>query len=1154
MNSLFNAFSESLHTGFINKSIQSDLIYQPELLVNQKSPVKKVLSTILNELENCQHFYISVAFVTTSGVAAIINKLQELEHKNIKGVIIVSQYLNFTQPEALKRLAQFKNIKLRVLTNGNAHAKCYIFKNNDYYNIIVGSSNLTAQALSTNKEWNIKVSALNESGLVANILDEFETDFQNSIPVSKEYILSYEIIYKKQFQNYKLSKIQDEIDFEIKVQPNSMQIEALRNLKELREQKKTKAILISATGTGKTFLSAFDAKEFNPKKLLFVVHRLTIAKASLKTFQKVFGANRTMGLYSGNSRELDCDFIFSTIQTISKIEHLESFSKQHFDYVIIDESHRSAAESYLNLLNYFQPKFLLGMTATPERTNGENIFKLFDYNIAYEIRLQRALEENMLCPFHYYGVTDLIINDSKRENKKDFNLLVSNERVNKIIEQSNFYGCDNGIVRGLVFCSRREEAYELSSLFNENGFKTIALTSDNLGTNVVSREEAIEKLESENLNDKLDYIFTVDIFNEGIDIPKVNQIILLRPTESAIIFIQQLGRGLRKVSGKSYLTVIDFIGNYANNYLIPIALYGDTSYNKDRLRKLISEGSRMIPGASTINFDQITKERIYQSIDSANLKLFTNLKMDYDLLKFKIGRIPAMMDFIEHGSRDPYQYVEYEKSYYNFVKRIEQSDVAELPQKQTKLLELFSSEINNSKRLEESLILKNLIEFGSLSIADLKLSILNKYEYAVSDETIVSCIANLNFEFVTEINAGRLISAREIYNLNIVKIQDENILFTTEFKGYLENVTFKKYLLDSTLYSIYEFDSLFEAENWDDGFVLYRKYSRKDVFRILNTKTNPVAQNVGGYLVSNDFSNCPVFVNYNKEENISESTKYEDKFISPKSFEWMSKSNRRIESNDVQGILGKSGKIRLPLFIKKSNDEGKDFYFMGEITPDLNCIEQTTIKNDEGNILPIVKILFHMNYPVSSTMYKYLHEAIGENSAEQKLETIKIRPILNIDNDNNENEFKSQIPFYDFYAAAGSFSEMQFEKNYKMIEGPANLKNPEDYFALKIVGESMNRVISNGSICLFKIYKGGSRNGKIVLVENKDIQDQDFHSAYTIKTYLSEKVGSQEGWEHNSIILRPNSYDDKYENIILNQENSSGMRVVGEFIEIIAIL
>jgi superfamily II DNA or RNA helicase len=1145
MDKLTEIFNKSLQTGYVDKTISSDLDYQPELLVNQKNPPKKVLSSILHELENCNQFYISVAFVTTSGVATIINKLKELESREIKGQILVSQYLNFTQPEALKRLLQFKNIDLRIATTGNAHAKGYIFKNKEHFNLIVGSSNLIAQALSTNKEWNIKVSALDESGLVEKLLNEFKSDFEKATHVTAEYILSYEEIYKNQFLLNTKNKFQRLVESEAIITPNSMQIEALENLKKLRANNKDKALIISATGTGKTYLSAFDAEAMNPKKLLFVVHRLTIAKDSLNTFRNVFGENKTMGLYSGESRDLDCDFVFSTIQTISKSTHLENFSKDHFDYIIIDETHRSGADSYLRLIDHFEPKFLLGMTATPERTDGNDIFKLFDHNIAYEIRLHRAMEEEMLSSFHYYGVTDLLIENNEVDHKSDFNLLTSRERVDRVIEQAKFYGSDNGITRGLIFCSRKKEAVDLSALFNLKGYRTVALTGD---SSEIERADSIEKLESDNLGEKLDYIFTVDIFNEGIDIPKINQIIMLRPTESAIIFIQQLGRGLRKVEGKRYLTVIDFIGNYENNYLIPIALYGDSSYNKDSIRKLITEGSRMIPGASTINFDQITKERIFESIDSANMQLLSNLKKDYNLLKFKLGRIPMMMDFIKHGSRDPYLFVNYSNSYYNFVLKVEEEYNQELSIKQVKLLELFAKEINNSKRIEESLIIKLLIESGKLSVTDFKETIFKKYHYSISDETIKSCVSNLNFEFIREKEDGKMLSVNEIYDLDIIKIENGGFIFSRIFLSYLIQETFKKHLIDSTDYSIYEFDKLFVPDNWRNGFVLYRKYSRKDVFRILNVSVNPVAQNVGGYLVSPDNAHCPIFVNYHKEENISESTKYEDEFVNNKEFDWMSKSNRKIDSKDVQSILGKNGDIRLPLFIKKNNDEGIDFYYVGEVSPELNKVEPTTMTNDKGKQIPVVKIRFNLENPVTAPLYNYLQEnrEIRGSTSENIVKTVSLVGTTSI-----EKELLNPIPLYNFYAAAGTFTEMQSEKDFSLIEGSEKSNLNSDYFACKIVGESMNRIIPNGSICLFKANPAGSRNGKIVLVENMDIQDQDFNSAFTIKTYSSEKVFSGESWRHESIVLRPNSVDDSYEDIIINEESASGMRVVGEFIEIL---
>lgn len=230
MDKLIQIFNSSLQTGYVDKNIISEVSYQPELLVNQKNPPVKVLSSILQELDNCNKFYISVAFVTTSGVATIINKLKELENRKIKGEILVSQYLNFTQPEALKRLLQFKNIDLRIATTGNAHSKGYIFKNNEHYNLIIGSSNLTAHALSTNKEWNIKISALDESGIVEKVINEFQSDFKKATKVTYEFIFYYEEIYKNQFLLNKKNSTDNNIESQIIISPNSMQNEALENL------------------------------------------------------------------------------------------------------------------------------------------------------------------------------------------------------------------------------------------------------------------------------------------------------------------------------------------------------------------------------------------------------------------------------------------------------------------------------------------------------------------------------------------------------------------------------------------------------------------------------------------------------------------------------------------------------------------------------------------------------------------------------------------------------------------------------------------------------------------------------------------------------------------------------------------------------------
>lgn len=960
---------QSLISGFIDNLHPSKQEYLPKLLLNDKINGKKVLTTIDKELRSCDEFWFSVAFVTKSGVAVLINLLKELERKKIKGKILVSQYQNFTQPEALRTLLKLSNIDVRIVVKGDFHAKGYLFKKDNHYDLIIGSSNLTASALGSNKEWNLKVSSTHEGNLISDALREFNNEFENSVAVTTEFINEYEKIYKAQKEFSSRDENRMKVFQNQMFQPNSMQVEALKSLKKLRLENKNKALLISATGTGKTYLSAFDVKEVNPKTCLFIVHRANIAKAAMKTYSKVFDSDKSMGMYSGEQKEIEADFLFSTVQTISIDANLNQFEKHHFDYIVIDETHRAGADSYQKILNHFEPKFLLGMTATPERMDGFDIFKEFDYNIAYEIRLHRALEEQMLCMFHYFGVTDITVDGQVLEEDASFNLLSSNERIHNIIEKAEFYGCDNGCVRGLVFCSSVEESNKLSKAFNSRGYKSISLSGSSTEK---ERADAIARLESNNEVDKLDYIFTRDIFNEGIDIPKVNQIIMLRATQSAIIFVQQLGRGLRKADNKEYVTIIDFIGNYSNSYLVPVALYGNTSYNKDTLRKLMVSGSNLIPGASTVNFDKITRERIFESIDKANMQLKKDLVKDYELLKFKIGKNPMMLDFLEHGARDPQLYVEYSRSYFNFVQGQEQELRECLSSMQVKLIELFSNEIANTKRIEEVILLSELIKNESIQKEQFKAIVLARYGIAVSDETLTSCIRNINFEFVTENENKKLITVKEKYNLKIIADNNGEIMLESNFKLLLDNVTFFTFLMDVLTYSQITYDSFFEKTKYIDGFILYRKYSRKDVFRILNWDKNPIAQNVGGYMIRSDKRNCPIFVTYHKDENISDTTKYHDGFINHYEFEWMSKSKRTLNSPDVVAIRNYKEGLRIPLFIKKSNGESNDFYYMGDITPINDSIEQTTMPDGKDGHVSVVKMRFLMHRPVEDSVYEYL--------------------------------------------------------------------------------------------------------------------------------------------------------------------------------------
>jgi len=952
-------------TGYIDDTFPSKKYYRPSLILNDHKRGQKVLEFLLGEFSTCKSFKLGVAFLTRSGVACIHQSLKDLIQRDVPGQILISQYLNFSDPEALRILTRFENLEVRLLAEGNFHGKSYLFDHEEYATLLIGSSNLTQDALGKNTEINLSVTLTKQSEIYQSISTSFDQWFSNANAATDWVLEQYAEQYK--LNNEHITATKPKSNFLLV--PNSMQIDALKSLRTIRQKQVTRSLVISATGTGKTVLSAMDAKQAGAKRLLFVVHRLNIAKKAMVEFRKVFGPDKSMGLYSGTERSTNSDFIFSTVQTINKEKHLRQFLPDEFDYIIIDETHRAGAQTYHKVFNYFRPDFLLGMTATPERTDGFDVFSLFDHEIGYEIRLHKAMEVNLLVPFHYFGITDITVDGNSLNEKSDFAKLISEARVENIIRVLNDYGSDNGVPRGLVFCSRVEEAEALAKAFNEKGLRSKALSGSNPE---YEREDSIRQLESDILSEKLDYIFTVDIFNEGIDIPKINQIIMLRPTQSAIIFVQQLGRGLRKNPGKEYLTVIDFIGNYENNYLIPVALFGDASYNKDRLRKLLSAGSSLIPGASTISFERIAKERIFASIDSANLQKKKALVEDYRLMRYRLGHPPMMMDFYVNEARDPYQFVEYSGSFLQFALTEEpnltvDSDIAEL-------ISNLSRHVADGKRVYEVLLLKMLLNNnGLVFVRDLINVVYTRTSIKMDKATLASTINSLNLEFATDRQDNKTFSIAEIFGYEIVRREGDHILVGRSLKKLLRDPVTCLYLEDIYEYAIARFFKDFLRKDFVDGFKRGSKYSRKDVLRILNWNQNQNAQNIGGYKVSPGGQNCPIFVNYHKEETISDTTKYEDKFINPSQFVYMSKSKRTTNSPDVIAIRNQAeSEIRLPLFVKKSNDEGREFYYLGELTPIPETFIDSQMSIENGSSVSVVKMEFLLDKPVEPNLYKYI--------------------------------------------------------------------------------------------------------------------------------------------------------------------------------------
>ncbi|MFC6038875.1 DUF3427 domain-containing protein [Paenisporosarcina macmurdoensis] len=959
MGNFLRNLEDSLQKGFINQNFITPGSYKPQLLVNNTAENENVLSTLLDELEHCENFLFSVAFITESGLATLKAHLHDLKLKGIRGRILTSTFLQFNQPKVFKELLKIENVKVRLTDIKGFHSKGYIFQHPTHYSLIVGSSNLTSHALKVNYEWNIKLTTHENGEIIHHFKNQFEDVWGKSRELSLQWITEYEKIYVETtemtkmdkviegFEEYKPSTIEDAL----KITPNKMQIEALQNIEILRNEK-DKGLIISATGTGKTYLSAFDVRRYAPKKMLFIVHREQILQKAKSDFKTILGGyDDEYGILSGTIRENNAKYLFATIQSLSKDNTLSQFKPEEFDYILIDEVHKAGAASYRKVINYFKPKFLMGMTATPERTDSFNIYQLFDYNIAYEIRLQEALEEDMLCPFHYFGVTDLEIDGVLIDDTAQFSKLVTEERVTHIIDKIEYYGYSGSKVRGLMFCSRKDEAKELSKRLNEKGYKTVALTGDDTQEERIKRVKQLEEGE-------LDYILTVDIFNEGIDIPSVNQVVMLRQTQSSIIFIQQLGRGLRKHNSKDFVAIIDFIGNYKNNYLIPVALSGDQSQNKDNIRRKLKDTS-YIKGVSTVIFESIAREHIYKSINNTKLTNLVLLKEAFENLKNRIGRVPYLYDFVINNSLDPIAITSEHENYFAFLKKIKQ-EISQINNYENQVLTMLSQEILNGKRKHEILLVQDLVQNGNLAIDNYK-KILLQNKCRTDDETLKSVYRVLNLSFFTSGNT------KKYGSIPLISIENETIKFNEEIhKSLLENSFFKQLMIDIVNSGLKK-SNIYECQ---EKLTLFQKYSRKDACKLLNWDQDE-SSTMYGYKVKHQ--TCPIFVTYHKHDEVESSVAYGDEFIDQNLFKWYSRSNRTIHSQEVNKIINAvKNNTEIHFFVKKDNGEGSDFYYLGEAKPDINNVTEEKMTDKNGKLLPVVTINMQFDHAVDNKLYHYL--------------------------------------------------------------------------------------------------------------------------------------------------------------------------------------
>ena len=619
---------------------------------------------LIQSLKKADSVDIIVSFLMESGVKMLLEELDNALKRGAKIRILTGNYLGITQPSALyllkKKLGSRVDMRFYNEKERSFHPKSYIFHYERYSDIYIGSSNISRSALTSGIEWNYRFSSVSDPKNYEKFYQVFEDLFEHhSIIIDNEELKRYSQNWHrpavaKDLERYEYSHQNEENESEdtkvrLLYEPRGAQIEALCALEDTRAEGAKRALVQAATGVGKTYLAAFDSKSY--ERVLFVAHREEILKQAAASFRNVRNSE-DYGFFTGEEKSTDKSVIFASVATLGRSEYLSEkyFAPDYFQYLVIDEFHHAVNEQYQRIVKYFKPQFLLGLTATPERMDGRNIYELCDYNVPYEISLKDAINKGMLVPFHYYGIYDdtdysgLHLIRGRYDEKELNETYIGNVHRHDLIYK---YYCKYGSKKALGFCCSRAHAEEMAKEFCERGIPSVAVYSNTNGTYSEERGKAIEKLKSGEIR----VIFSVDMFNEGVDITSVDMVMFLRPTESPIVFLQQLGRGLRRSKGKEYLNVLDFIGNYEKAGRVRFLLTGRT-LGKNEYYNPADRSA--FPDDCLIDFDMKLID-LFSEMDKKHLKIKDQIRNEYYRVKELLGRIPSRMDLFTYMDDDIYR-------------------------------------------------------------------------------------------------------------------------------------------------------------------------------------------------------------------------------------------------------------------------------------------------------------------------------------------------------------------------------------------------------------------------------------------------------------------------------------------------------------------
>ena len=636
----------------------NELEYGTDALTGGQDKRMYLYYQLLNSLKRADSVDIVVSFLMESGVRMLLGELDNALKRGAKIRILTGNYLGITQPSALylikHKLGEQVDLRFYNEKNRSFHPKSYMFHYKDYSTIYIGSSNISKSALTSGIEWNYRFSSKTDSHNYEKFYNTFLDLFEHhSIVIDDDELKRY----SKNWHRPAVSKDLDRYDLQddettnnlALFEPRGAQIEALCALENTRAEGAGRALVQAATGVGKTYLAAFDSKDY--ERVLFVAHREEILKQAAQSFKNVRNSD-DYGFFDGESKCTDKSMIFASVATLGRSEYLNTkyFASDYFNYIVIDEFHHAVNDQYQRIVNYFKPQFLLGLTATPERMDGRNIYEICDYNVPYEISLKEAINKGMLVPFHYYGIFDdtdyskLHIVRGRYDEKELNETYIGNVHRYELIYK---YYCKYGSRQALGFCCSKEHAREMAREFSSRGIPSVAVFSDASGEYTEKRNVAIQKLK----NGEIRAIFSVDMFNEGVDITSVDMVMFLRPTESPIVFLQQLGRGLRKCRGKEFLTVLDFIGNYEKAGRVRFLLEGKSDMYREGCH--LSDTLRF-PDDCMVDFD-LKLIDLFAEMDRKHLKLKDQVINEYFRVKDLLGKRPTRLDLFTYMDDNIYE-------------------------------------------------------------------------------------------------------------------------------------------------------------------------------------------------------------------------------------------------------------------------------------------------------------------------------------------------------------------------------------------------------------------------------------------------------------------------------------------------------------------